>query len=65
MWKSKKFIIITIVAAVVLLTAATAGIAFAADQQPGNDEAGQVKLMARVAEILGVDRLYEIGPVGL
>jgi len=56
MWKSKKFIIISIVAAVVVLAGATAGIAFAADEQPANPDNGQVKLLARVAEILGIDQ---------
>jgi hypothetical protein len=57
MWKSKKFMIIPVVAAVVVLSGATAGIVFAADeQQPALQERGQAKILERTAEILGIDQ---------
>ncbi len=52
MWKNKKIIIISVVAAVVLLIGATVGIAFAANPPVTERQPGQ--LMARVAEIVGV-----------
>jgi Spy/CpxP family protein refolding chaperone len=54
MWKSKKFIILGVVLAVVLVIVATAGIALAQDPKPGAGP-GQ-EIMARVAQILGIDQ---------
>ncbi|OGO18483.1 MAG: hypothetical protein A2Z02_02560 [Chloroflexi bacterium RBG_16_48_7] len=59
MWKSKKFIIISIVVAVVVLVGASVGVAFAADNPPAQTQtapAGQDQLLARVAKILGIDQ---------
>jgi Na+-transporting NADH:ubiquinone oxidoreductase subunit NqrC len=54
MWKSKKFIIITSLLAAVLLFGTTAGLALAQNE---NDGPGQGKdIMARVAQILGIDQ---------
>ncbi len=54
MWKSKKFIIITSLLAAVLLFGATAGLALAQDE---NNGPGQGKdMLARVAQILGIDQ---------
>jgi hypothetical protein len=60
MWKSKKFIVLSSVLAVVLLFGATAGIALAqggTDTKPGPREA----LLSKVAQILGIpqDKLVE------
>ncbi len=52
MWKSKKFIIITAVVAVVILIGATAGVALAANAEDADREPGE--LLVRVAEILGI-----------
>ena len=54
MWKSKKFIILTSILAVVLVFGVTAGVALAqgGDDQPGSGNA----LLARVAQILGIDQ---------
>ena len=54
MGKNKKFIIIGIVAALVLVIVATAGVALAADAKQG-PKPGQ-EIMARVAQILGIDQ---------
>lgn len=54
MFKSKELTIVTVVIAVVVIIAATAGIAFAADQP--DSEKGSNKLIARVAEILGISQ---------
>jgi hypothetical protein len=54
MWKSRKFIIITSLLAAVLLFGITGGLALAQDE---NDGPGQGKdIMARVAQILGIDQ---------
>ncbi len=53
MLKSKKFIVLASVLAVVLVFVATAGIVLAQD---ANSKAGPNKMMARVAEILGIDQ---------
>ena len=53
MWKSKKFIILASVLAAVIVIGATAGVALA---QGENNPPGPGKvLLARVAEILGID----------
>lgn len=59
MLKSKKFIIVAVVAVVAIIVGATAGIALAAN--PPETERGSNKLLARVAEILDIpqDRLVE------
>lgn len=66
MWRSKKFIIIAVLAAIVVLVGSTAGIVLAragsgGDSQTGvtqaSDNASQPKtLLARVAAILGIDQ---------
>jgi hypothetical protein len=60
MWKSKKFIVIvSIVAAVVVLVSAGVGVALAADNPPAATTPAappQGELLARVAKIMGVDQ---------
>ncbi len=58
MWKSKKFIIISIVVAVVVLVGASVGVVFAADNPPAQTQPAPVKdeLTSRVAQILGIDQ---------
>jgi hypothetical protein len=60
MWKSKKFIIISVVVAVVVLAGASIGVAFAADNPPPpnaqNAQTARTQLMERVAQILGIDQ---------
>jgi hypothetical protein len=66
MWRSKKFIIIAVLAATVVLVGSTAGVVLAragsgGDSQTGvtqaSDNASQSKtLLARVAAILGIDQ---------
>ena len=54
MWRSKKFIIVAVVAAIVLLVGSIGGVAFA---QTGSTSDGSGKtLLARVAAILGIDQ---------
>ena len=54
MWKSKKFIILASVVAAVLVIGATAGVVLA---QAGDNGTGQGDgIMARVAQILGIDQ---------
>ncbi len=55
MWKSKKFIILGAVLAVVIVIVATAGVALAADPPKPGTGPGQ-EIMARVAQILGIDQ---------
>ena len=55
MWKSKKFIILGAVLAVVIVIVATAGVALAADPpKPGTGRGKEI--MTRVAQILGIDQ---------
>jgi polyhydroxyalkanoate synthesis regulator phasin len=52
MWKTKKFMVITVVLVAVLIVGATAGIALAQNETGGKRGA----LLARVAEILGIEQ---------
>ena len=56
MWRSKKFIIIAVVAAVVVAAGTMGGVALAQTGSGSTGQTSQTTLMARVAKILGIDQ---------